>query len=161
LYYPDKKNKIKIMLGEVNETQINNVLSSQVLGRMACTDGKQPYIVPVTYTYDGEYIYGQTNEGMKLNILRKNKNVCFEVDMMTDMRNWQSVVVVGKFEELKKEEAAKAREILFGRVFSLMTSSTVHTHEHKATEKVDDSTRVKHVMYRIKIKKVTGRFERQ
>lgn len=149
------------MLGELNKTQINNVLSSQVLGRMACTDGRQPYIVPVTYTYDGEYIYGQTNEGMKLNILRKNKNVCFEVDMMTDMRNWQSVVVVGKFEELKKEEAAKAREILFGRVFSLMTSSTVHTHEHEATGKVDDSTRVKHVMYRIKIKKVTGRFEKQ
>jgi uncharacterized protein len=149
------------MLGELNETQINNILSSQVLGRMACTDGKQPYIVPVTYTYDGEYIYGQTNEGMKLNILRKNKNVCFEVDMMTDMRNWQSVVVVGKFEELKKEEAAKAREILFGRIFSLMTSSTVHAHEHETSGELDEGTRIKHVMYRIKIKKVTGRFEKQ
>jgi len=93
------------MLGTLNETQINNVLSSQVIGRLACTDGKQPYIVPVTYTYDGSYIYGQTNEGMKLNILRKNSNVCFEVDMMTDMRNWQSVIVLGKFEELKNKEA--------------------------------------------------------
>ncbi|QEC65779.1 pyridoxamine 5'-phosphate oxidase family protein [Panacibacter ginsenosidivorans] len=149
------------MLGTLNETQINNVLSSQVIGRVACTDGKQPYIVPVTYTYDGSYIYGQTNEGMKLNILRKNPNVCFEVDMMTDMRNWQSVVVLGKFEELKNKEADEAREVLFGRVFSLMTSSTIHVHEHAATGKVDDSTRVKHVMYRIKIKKVTGRFEKQ
>lgn len=149
------------MLGELNEIQINNVLSSQVLGRLACTDGRQPYIVPVTYTYDGQYIYGQTNEGLKLNILRTNKNVCFEVDMMTDMRNWQSVIVIGKFEELKEEEAIKAREILFGRVFSLMTSSTVHAHEHEASGKVDENPRVKHVMYRIKIEKVTGRFEKQ
>jgi nitroimidazol reductase NimA-like FMN-containing flavoprotein (pyridoxamine 5'-phosphate oxidase superfamily) len=149
------------MLGQLNDDQIENVLSSRVVGRIACADGKQPYIVPVTYTYDGEYIYGQTNEGMKLNILRKNKNVCFEVDMMSDMRNWQSVIVYGKFEELKDKEAEKARDILFGRVFTLMTSSTIHAHEHEATAKVDDSTRVKHVMYRIKIKNKTGRFEKQ
>ena len=149
------------MLGQLNDTQIQNILSSQAVGRLACTDGKQPYIVPVTYTYDGKYIYGQTNEGTKLKMLRKNPNVCFEVDMMMDMRNWQSVIVYGKFEELKNEAAKKAREILFGRVFSLMTSSTIHTHEHEVIEELDDSNRVKYVMYRIKIKNVTGRFEKQ
>ena len=76
------------MPGQLNHTEINNILSSQVMGRLACTDSKQPYIVPVTYTYYGEYIYGQTNEGMKLKMLRKNLNVFFEIDMMTDMRNW-------------------------------------------------------------------------
>ena len=149
------------MLGQLNDTQINNILSSQAVGRLACTDGKKPYIVPVTYTYNGKYIYGQTNEGTKLKMLRKNPNVCFEVDMMMDMRNWQSVIVYGKFEELKNEQAKKARDILFGRVFSLMTSSTIHAHEHEVTEELDDSNRVKYVMYRIKIRKVTGRFEKQ
>jgi uncharacterized protein len=149
------------MLGLLNDIQIENILSSQVVGRMACVDGSRPYIVPVTYTYDGNYIYGQTNEGMKLDILRKNKNVCFEVDMMSDMRNWQSVIVYGKFEELKDKESEKARDILFGHIFSLMTSSTVHANQHEVTGKVDDTTRVKHVMYRIKIEKKTGRFEKQ
>ena len=149
------------MLGQLDDTQIQNILSSQAVGRLACTDGKKPYIVPVTYTYDGKYIYGQTNEGTKLKMLRKNPNVCFEVDMMMDMRNWQSVIVYGKFEELKNEQAKKARDILFGHVFSLLTSSTIHTHEHEVTEELDDSNRVKYVMYRIKIKKVTGRFEKQ
>jgi nitroimidazol reductase NimA-like FMN-containing flavoprotein (pyridoxamine 5'-phosphate oxidase superfamily) len=149
------------MLGQLNNTQINNILSSQALGRLACAKGKQPYVVPVTYAYDGEYIYGQSNEGLKLEILRKNPKVCFEVDLMIDMRNWKSVIVYGKFEELKDKEAEKAREILFGNVFPLMTSSTIHSHEHEVKEKVDDNTRVKNVMYRIKIKKVTGRFEKQ
>jgi uncharacterized protein len=149
------------MLGTLNDTQIRNVLVSQALGRLACTDGLQPYIVPVTYAYDGEYIYGQTNAGTKLQILRKNKNVCFEVDMMIDMRNWQSVLVYGKFEELANKEAAKAREILFGKVYSLATSSTIHVDEHEVNGTVDDSSRVKHIMYRIKINKITGRFEKQ
>lgn len=149
------------MLGELNETQINNILSSQVVGRLACTDGKRPYIIPLTYTYDGNYLYGQLKEGMKLDMLRKNNNVCFEVDVMSDMANWQSVIVFGKFEELQNEEAHKAREILIDRVYPMLTSSTIHTHEHAVTSKPDDSTRVKPVMYRIKIKKKTGRFEKQ
>src|SRR5262245_40240540 len=99
-----------IMVGQLNDTQINNLLSSQVIGRLACSDGKKPYVVPVTYMYDGKNIYGQTNEGMKLNILRNNPNVCFEVDLMMDMANWQSVILQGTFEELDGEEANKARE---------------------------------------------------
>lgn len=149
------------MLGELNDIQIENILNSQVIGRLACTDGKQPYVVPVTFKYDGEYLYGQTNEGKKLEILRKNPNVCFVVDRMTDMRNWESVLIYGKFEELDGEEAEGAREIFFDRMFQLMTSSTIHGHEHAVKGTVDDSARVKYVMYRIKIKKITGRFERQ
>jgi len=149
------------MLGELQDIQIRNLLSSQVIGRLACTDGRHPYIVPVTYAYDGHYIYGQSNEGTKLKILRRNPHVCFEVDSMTDMRNWQSVVVRGTFEELDKKASEDAREILFNRVLPLSTSSTVHYDGHEQTAVIDDSTRVKHVMYRIKIEHVTGRFEKQ
>lgn len=150
-----------IMTGKLNPDQVRNLLTSQVLGRLACTDGLNPYIVPVTYAYDGKYIYGQTNEGMKLELLRKNHNVCFEVDSMVNMANWQSVLVFGEFEELGSSDAEAAREILFGRVFSLMTSSTIHQHEHEVDTVPDDSNRVKYVMYRIKINAVTGRYEKQ
>jgi uncharacterized protein len=153
--------KNEIMLGELNDIEIRNILSSQVIGRLACTDGKQPYIVPVTYTYDGKYIYGQTNEGTKLTMIRKNPNVCFEIDTMTDMRNWKSVLIYGKFEELKNKLAEKARDILFDHVFPLLTSSTINPYGHEVTAKVDNGTRVKFVMYRIKIRRITGRFERQ
>ena len=98
-------------MGVLDEQKINNVLSSQVVGRLACTDGNIPYIVPVTYFFNGDYIYGQTQEGKKLEILRKNKKVCFEVDLMMDMRNWQSVIVFGDFEELTESEAKIAKEL--------------------------------------------------
>lgn len=149
------------MTGELTSNEISNILSSQVIGRLAISDGRQPYIMPVTYAYDGRYIYCQSNEGLKLDILRKNPRVCFEIDMMTDMRNWKSVIITGHFEELKHDKAEKARAVLFNNVFPLMTASTVHTHEHGVSAVVDDSTRVKQVMYRIIVKKITGRFEKQ
>ena len=149
------------MLGQLNEQQMDNLLASQVVGRLACTDSVQPYLVPVTYAFDGTYIYGQTNEGMKLGLLRKNPNVCFEVDAMTNMANWQSVIVRGTFEELKEKDADNARTILKNRVFPMMTSATIDGEQHEVETELDDSNRIKLVMYRIVINEKTGRFEKR
>ena len=149
------------MLGELNEMQVNNLLMSQAIGRIGCVNGKHPYIIPVTYVFDGKDIFGQTHEGTKLNILRKNPNVCFQIDSILNMANWQSVLVFGTFHELKGKAALKAKTYLHDRVLPLMTSSTIHAHEHQVIGKVDDSSRFKPIMYRILIKEKTGRFEKQ
>ena len=120
-------------MGELNEIQINNILSSQVIGRLACSDGNYPYIIPLTYTFDGSFIYGQVLEGKKLDIMRKNPNVCFQVDSILDIYNWQSVILYGRFEEQLGEDLSTARDILFSRVMPLMTSSSVHQHGHAQT----------------------------
>jgi len=148
-------------MGVLDEQKINNVLSSQVVGRLACTDGNIPYIVPVTYFFNGDYIYGQTQEGKKLEILRKNKKVCFEVDLMMDMRNWQSVIVFGDFEELSEAEAKIAKELFFNHFYNMQTSSTIHGFQHQLDDKTKKSNdNFRHIMYRIKPIKVTGRFEK-
>jgi nitroimidazol reductase NimA-like FMN-containing flavoprotein (pyridoxamine 5'-phosphate oxidase superfamily) len=149
------------MLGELNDTQIDNLLVSQAIGRIGYTNGKQPFIIPVTYVYNGKNIIGQCQEGMKLEIMRKNPTICFQVDLILNMANWQSVLLQGTFRELKGTEADIARAKLFDRVLPLSTSSTIHAHEHKTNSKVDDSTRIKPVMYQVRIKKKYGRFEKQ
>lgn len=149
------------MLGELNEYEIDNLLLSQSVGRIGYADGKKPYITPVTYIYDGNNIIGQTRQGMKLDLIRKNPTVCFEVDVITSMNNWKSVLVSGKFFELKGKEGDKAREYLFKHVLTLMTGSAVHQHEHEVSTEVDDDNRIKPVMYKIKIKEKNGRFEKQ
>jgi uncharacterized protein len=149
------------MLGTLTETQINNLLTMQAVGRIGCHDDKKTYITPVTYAFDGDYIYGQSNEGLKLNIMRTNPSVCFEVDSMMNMANWESVIVWGHFEELEDSAAIKAREYLYNRILDLLTSSTIHLHEHGSSRELDDNNRIKHVMYRIRVTEKTGRFERQ
>jgi nitroimidazol reductase NimA-like FMN-containing flavoprotein (pyridoxamine 5'-phosphate oxidase superfamily) len=149
------------MIGKLDTNQVNNLLCSQSIGRLACTDGEQPYIVPISFSYDGVYIYGQTNMGKKLKIIKKNPDVCFEVDQMMDMRNWQSVVIYGEFEELKNKAAGTGREILFEKEFSLLTNISVHAHEHAVTSILEDKGRIKEILFRIKIKKVTGRYQNE
>ncbi len=149
------------MLGELDEMQMNHFLLSQAVGRMACTEGDKPYIVPVTYVYDGKDIIGQTKEGKKLDMLRKNPNVCFEVDAMQNMANWQSVIINGTFHELKGKAAEGARKYLFNHMWPFLTSATIHPHEHEASlSGVDDSNRIKPIMFKIKVKEKTGRFEK-
>ena len=40
---------------------------------------------------------------------RSNPNACFEMDAMSNMANWQSVIPFGTFRELKGRDAEKAR----------------------------------------------------
>lgn len=46
------------MLGELNRAQIDQVLRGELVGRVGCHAGGQTYVVPITYVYDGEYVYG-------------------------------------------------------------------------------------------------------
>jgi uncharacterized protein len=150
------------MLGQLNELQIDHFLVSRAVGRLACTDGTTPYIVPITYAFDGKNIIAQTKEGSKLEFMRKNPEVCFEVDSMSNMVNWQSVIVTGTFFELSGKDALEAREYLFNQLWPYLTSATVHPHEHAISiTKPDESNRIKPVMFRIEIKEKTGRFEKQ
>jgi len=146
------------MLETLNRIQMNNLLSSQRIGRIACTDCGRPYVVPVTYSYDGKYIYGQSTEGMNINLLRKNPDVCFEVDQLQNLGNWQSVNVLGKFEELDNSEAQKARDLLHRHLFPLLTDYTVHGYGH-AVETPAKEHKLP-VIYRIRIRKMTGTAEK-
>jgi nitroimidazol reductase NimA-like FMN-containing flavoprotein (pyridoxamine 5'-phosphate oxidase superfamily) len=148
------------MIGELTKDQIENILQSQAHCRIACTDGLMPYLVPVSYAYDGKYIYCQSKEGKKLTILRKNPNVCVQVETMSSMNNWQSVIVYGTFEELENEDAIKARKFLFSNVLTLMTSAAIHSFQHNNVNEIKDDNRIKDIMFRVKINEVTGRYEK-
>ncbi|HVY74540.1 MAG TPA: pyridoxamine 5'-phosphate oxidase family protein [Puia sp.] len=149
------------MLGTLSATQIDNLLLRQAVGRIGYYDGRKTYITPVTYAYDGKDVYMQSNEGFKLDVMRRNPNVCFEVDGMTSLANWESVIAWGKFEELYDEHAVKARTFLYNKVLDLLTAPAVHAHEHEPHHLEDDSNRIKSVICRIRLTEKTGRFERR
>lgn len=63
---------------------------------------------------------------MKVQMMRKNPDVCFEVDHVENMRSWRSAIVWGKFQELNKEkDRAKALKILNDRFVSYGISETM------------------------------------
>ena len=107
------------MIGELNREQMERVLHSEVIGRIGCHAEGKTYVVPITYVFDGDSIYGHSAEGLKLQMMRKNPKVCFEVDHLENLANWQSVIAWGEFEELKGLEAQAGMQKLVHRLMPL------------------------------------------
>jgi nitroimidazol reductase NimA-like FMN-containing flavoprotein (pyridoxamine 5'-phosphate oxidase superfamily) len=150
------------MLGELSAREIEDILKSSVVGRIGCCAQQKMYVVPVTYTYDGEFIIGNTVEGKKINLLRQNPECCFEVDIVKDLANWQSVIAWGTFEELKGDEAEKFLQKLLSRLEPLVSSETSQPQRMGPSSSQRLSTYGKNpIVYRIRLKEKSGRFERQ
>ncbi len=148
------------MLGELTPREIESLLQKQVIGRIGCCDANNMLVVPITYAYDGAYIYGHSQEGMKIKMMRSNPQVCFEVDEMTDMTNWKSVILWGMYEELVEEEAhSNGLKIFTNRMKPLITSETIQS-TLRQPEPHPPGAFSKPVVFRIKVGKRTGRFER-
>lgn len=147
------------MLGTLQPQQVEEVLKTQVVGRIGCHANGETYVVPISYAYDGRYIYCHTHEGKKIDIMRKNPAVCFEVDELKDMANWKSVVMQGVFEELtEREERNSAMYTLLHRYLPIMSSVTTHLGEHWPFYP-DDIKDIGGIVFRIAVKEKTGRFE--
>lgn len=80
--------------------------------RLGYVHDGQPYIVPMLFAYDVDYLYSFSTEGQKIAWMRANPRVCVEVDDLVSIEKWKTVIVLGRFEELphtEEHEAARAR----------------------------------------------------
>ncbi len=61
---------------------LEEILSIATVCRLGLCEGNQPYVVPLCFGYKDNALYFHcASQGKKLDILRKNDNVCFEVDI--------------------------------------------------------------------------------
>ena len=68
------------VIEELTAPECDAFLRRQVVGRVGCTRDGASYVVPVIYAWDGECVYVQSIEGRKVETMRANPRVCFEVD---------------------------------------------------------------------------------
>jgi hypothetical protein len=147
------------MFGKLSSVQIEKVIAENVVGRLGChADGKS-YVVPISYAYDGQSIYARTFEGLKISMMRKNPNVCFQIDEMENMANWKSVVTWGIYEELKNEqERNEGLEKLISRMLPEISSETVKLSPQWPFP-TNDFSKIRGIIFRIRLTEKTGRFE--
>ncbi|MEX6689477.1 pyridoxamine 5'-phosphate oxidase family protein [Danxiaibacter flavus] len=149
------------MVGKLTDPQIEEVLKKQIFGRIGCHADDTTYIVPISFAYDGKNIYCHSLEGKKIEMMRKNPRVCFEVDLMENMGNWESVICWGRFEELTDPEPRKkAVDLLLHRKLPVISSETV-----KLTPSWpffgNEEGSVDGIIFRIAVEEKTGRYESQ
>ena len=116
------------MLGELDAAEIEDVLHAEVIARIGCISDGRVYVVPVTYVYDGTYVYGHAMDGAKLRAMRANPEVCVEVEQVDDLSNWRSVIARGSFEECRGADWDAGFAMFAERIMPLLTLPGISRH---------------------------------
>ena len=147
------------MLGEMKTQDIEKLIRQQVIARLGCYADGKVYVVPVSYAYDGNFIYLISRDGMKIKMMRKNPGVCLAIDDMQNLSCWESVVLWGEFEELTEpEQRNHALHQLMHRMPPMFSSEIFRITPHWPFPE-DHPETIPGVVYRIRITEKTGRFE--
>jgi nitroimidazol reductase NimA-like FMN-containing flavoprotein (pyridoxamine 5'-phosphate oxidase superfamily) len=137
--------------------EMDKIIRGSQVCRIALAMENMPYIVPVSFGYDGESIYIHTaKEGKKIIYFNNNNNVCFEfernVKLFIDPDNvckwtfsFESVIGFGKINELVSLEH---RENGMSKIMSQYSGKELTF----SKDKLDDIR-----VWKIKIHSMTGK----
>ena len=137
------------MINQLGERESRALLRGEATGRLGCSDHGKPYIVPVHYLFDNDYVYVQSPPGHKIDVLRDNPNACLQVDEVRDDAHWRSVLAFGLYEEVKD---MKERERVLADMFKRWPRTT---EVESQTKKAAPDT----IIFRIRVTDITGVYE--
>ncbi len=145
--------------GKMTGEEINALLSEAPVGHLGLAFENQPYIVPLNYLYrDGALYFHCALKGRKIDYIRANSKVCFQVGSYGGLitsdsacsHNYQfsSVIVEGTIEEVTdmgaKETALRAIVAKYG--------------DPALAEKPIPNKKIEGVsVYRIVVEKISGK----
>ncbi|HEX6029810.1 MAG TPA: pyridoxamine 5'-phosphate oxidase family protein [Tepidiformaceae bacterium] len=137
-------------LREISLAECETLLRQKRIGRLATRDAEGTYIVPVSFAYADGCIYGHVAPGRKLALMRRWPHVSFQVDDITSLVHWRSVIVRGKWHELTDEHDKFRARMLILKAFGGDPWMATAGHGHRTT--LADA-----ILYRIEIEEITGR----
>lgn len=101
-----------------DRAELEAVIAEAQICRLAMCDGAQPYVVPLCFGYaDGTFYFHCAVDGRKLDVLRKNPNVCLELEAGASLKpgvkacdwgmKYRSVIAFGRAEWIEAPEARR------------------------------------------------------
>jgi nitroimidazol reductase NimA-like FMN-containing flavoprotein (pyridoxamine 5'-phosphate oxidase superfamily) len=99
-----------------NRREIDAIIRSALVCRIAFADDNEPYVVPVSFGYDGKALFIHTaKRGRKIEFIEANNRVCIELEANVSLQtnnddacNWtfefESVIGYGTITELETAE---------------------------------------------------------
>src|SRR5712692_3425588 len=132
----------------LSEAEARTVISAGKIGHLGCIVKGEPYVVPLNYLGDGDYLYSFDLPGRKIRALRVDPRVCLQVERIDDDFHWRSAIAFGQFREVLDElERAQVLRKLLKR-FPLLTPVE--------SRLVKDAAPPEVIVFRIRIERVTG-----
>jgi nitroimidazol reductase NimA-like FMN-containing flavoprotein (pyridoxamine 5'-phosphate oxidase superfamily) len=106
---------------------IEAIIKKALVCRLGLSDEENPYIVPLSFGYQDKTLYFHSAaKGKKIDIMRKNPRVCFEIDINSEIikaedeckwgMRYQSVIGYGKAVLLQSaDEKRRALKIIMSQ----------------------------------------------
>jgi nitroimidazol reductase NimA-like FMN-containing flavoprotein (pyridoxamine 5'-phosphate oxidase superfamily) len=136
------------MIGLMTDDEVEAMIRRHRIGRIACAVNDRPYVVPITYAYDGDCVYAYSGLGRKIDVMREQPLVCFEVDEVDGDASWRCVIAEGVYEELVDEGARRA-------ALARLSSGDAQV----VPRSLNGAGRL--VVFRLRLTERSGRFERR
>ena len=70
------------------------------IARLGCVVSGEPYVVPINFDLEDDFLYSHSLPGLKISGLRKNPLACVQVDEIESDLKWRSAIAFGKYEEI-------------------------------------------------------------
>jgi nitroimidazol reductase NimA-like FMN-containing flavoprotein (pyridoxamine 5'-phosphate oxidase superfamily) len=145
------------MVGELTEKEIQNFFSEQNFGHLGCSDGTRMYVVPTSYIYLGDHILCHSRGGLKIDLMRKNPSVCFQVERVDDYAHWKSLIAWGNYEEVTDDKEIEDIRKQFSAKSLNLKVALASTPSRDG--KMEGAPISELVFYKIRFTEVTGRYE--
>ena len=136
------------MIKNLSREESLKLLRSGRLARLGCVTEEGPYVVPVSYVFDGECAFIHSLPGRKVTALRADPRACLQVDDIFSDTRWRSVIAFGVYEEVT---APAERALALGRLLNQYPTLT----PVEATI-AQDAQPPSVVVFRIRVDKITG-----
>ena len=143
-----------MLIRDMTSQECRNLLARLGVGRLACARDNQPYIVPVYFAYEPDRLYGFATLGRKIEWLRSNPLVCVEADEVRDHFEWQSVIVMGRYEEYP--DTPKYKELRIQAQALLEKRSLWWQTAYAANQARSHASQAAPVFYCVHIEEITG-----
>ena len=79
------RNLVKLLLSDKeikDKKAIESIIQRAIVCRVAFSENDVPYVVPVNFGYEDDCLYFHSApEGKKIEMIKQNNNVCFELDI--------------------------------------------------------------------------------
>ena len=147
------------MIENLSKSASVTLLKNNYTGHLAFIAQRIPFALPITYYYDtaNNAIISYSSKGLKIDAMRENDTVSLQVEEIESNSNWQSVLVLGTFEELHGSDAK-----YYLHQFTEGVKSIIAQKEHKHPEFISEFSSKLYsrgipIVYRIKILEIIGK----
>lgn len=89
-----------MIIRELSRQECLDVVARGHHGHLACAHDNHPYITPIHYALEGDKIYMFSLDGQKVTWMRDNPHACIQIEEIAEDRQWKSVIVSGRYDEL-------------------------------------------------------------